>query len=277
MVITDKKKLTIMALALVVAFAIGIGWTLAYFHDEQQVVNPFTVAGNPSSSPDTGLNIDLTEPHWNIDKAQNMVPGDVVPKDPTVTNTLDISYVRFIVQLTDSDGTPITDPVRAAKIMSMIYYKVPDLTSKIDSAGLAALQRINPEFAPDTTRGGVGVYYYNYIGDGTPAGAIMQHADVKTLFTGVAVPTEWTQADIDKIGNFNIVVNAQAIQAQNFTDATEAFAALDVEEANVSSSAPSASASAAVPSASASAATPSASTAPSTMPTQVATIAPATT
>ena len=49
------------------------------------------------------------------------------------------------------------------------------------------------------------------------------------MFDFVVIPTDWTQTDIAVLGNFNIVVTAQAIQAENIANADAAFKALDNE------------------------------------------------
>ncbi|MFL2096503.1 SipW-dependent-type signal peptide-containing protein [Marinilactibacillus psychrotolerans] len=68
------KKKRIVSLSLIVALiAIIAGGTYAYFTDDDDVTNEFTV-GN--------INIELKEPNFN-DK--HLIPGKTVKKDPTVT------------------------------------------------------------------------------------------------------------------------------------------------------------------------------------------------
>lgn len=73
-----KKKIAAVALAACLAATAIVGGTLAYFTDTDKADNVFTV-GN--------VDIELTEPNWNEDNAVNMYPGEIVSKDPTVTNT----------------------------------------------------------------------------------------------------------------------------------------------------------------------------------------------
>lgn len=74
-----KKK--VAALGLVAAMLLtSAGATLAYFTDEDDATNTFTV-GNVS--------IDLTEPKWDeagSKDAPEVYPGEALAKDPTVTN-----------------------------------------------------------------------------------------------------------------------------------------------------------------------------------------------
>jgi|GEM_PF-1700567 len=276
----NKKKFTIIASALILAVVIGAGWTLAYFTDSESVTNNFTVAGN--TGDDSGLNIDLNEPHYDPSAALDVYPASVIQKDPTITNTLDTAYARIILTLTettdvlDADGNviahagdPITDAARLSKIMTMLYYDsnydptvanaFTDPMPAVDKMTAAALESgkggpvdanwiysLNPEFQIDTTRGAFAAatdptyapnaFYFNYVGDGTAGGDILQHGDIRTLFTQVVVPSDWDHSDIDNpahaagdvgIGNFSITINAQAIQATNISGAAEAFQALD--------------------------------------------------
>lgn len=75
-----KKKIVSVALAASLAATAIVGGTLAYFTDTDNADNVFTV-GN--------VDIVLTEPNWDNggkEDAVNMYPGEVVSKDPTVTN-----------------------------------------------------------------------------------------------------------------------------------------------------------------------------------------------
>ena len=72
-----KKKIVAVALAACLAATAIVGGTLAYFTDTDNADNVFTV-GN--------VDIVLTEPNWDEENAVNMYPGEVVSKDPTVTN-----------------------------------------------------------------------------------------------------------------------------------------------------------------------------------------------
>ena len=49
------------------------------------------------------------------------------------------------------------------------------------------------------------------------------------LFTTLALPTEWKNEQIKTLGDFQIIVKAEAIQASGFAGQKEALAALDEE------------------------------------------------
>ena len=76
-----KKKLTAVALIVCMLAIMLVGASLAYFTDEDEATNTFTV-GN--------VTIDLTEPKWDeagSKDAPEVYPTEALAKDPTVTNT----------------------------------------------------------------------------------------------------------------------------------------------------------------------------------------------
>ena len=229
----NKRNIAILA-AVTLTASLVVGSTLAYFYDKNEVKNPFTMAG---TSEDTGVDLELTEPGYNPDESKDMLPGDVIVKDPTIENKRGDSYARFIIKLVEKDtDTIITDEERANRILTTLFYDktgtnidVDSKYSKTDMDGLVGagdvLTPVNDEFTLDTSRSSTGLYYYNYTdGDG-----ILHNGDIKKLFTNVVIPTNWSQTEIDPLGNYDIIVQAEAIQSANFADAAEAFDALDVQ------------------------------------------------
>lgn len=72
-----KKNLILTLTAVMLAFAIGVGGTIAYFTDTtESKVNAFTV-GN--------VDITLTEPAWSENDNHTLMPGSSYAKDPTIT------------------------------------------------------------------------------------------------------------------------------------------------------------------------------------------------
>lgn len=222
-----KKRSVILILVVVLAACTVIGASLAYFWDQEKVTNKFTMAGGPGSDPDSGIDITVTEPNWDPESGKNVLPGDALKKDPTITNVKGESYARLIVTLKDGKtGSVITDAARANKILSTIYYsKTLDSTKSYSEADLAGIPHFNAEFVLDTTRGGTGVYYYNLNRILAKTG---QTGSSATLFTHVIVPTGWDQTDAAVVGAYDIEISGQIIQAKHLT-LTTAWAALDGE------------------------------------------------
>ena len=72
-----NKKIMITIVAAALVAIIGVGATLAYFTDNDEVQNVLTLGA---------VDIDLDEPNYKGDEAyENIVPGDVIEKDPTIT------------------------------------------------------------------------------------------------------------------------------------------------------------------------------------------------
>lgn len=224
-----KKRNLIWILVIVLVACTVIGGSLAYFWDQEKVTNQFTMAGGPGSDPDSGIDVAVTEPNWDPESGKNVLPGDSLKKDPTITNTKGESYARLIVTLRDGQtGAVITDTARANKILSTIFYsKTLDSTKSYSSADLTGIPHFNPEFVLDSTRGGMGVYYYNLNRILAKAG---QTGSSATLFTHVIAPTDWDQKDAALLGAYNIEISGQIIQAKHLT-LTTAWAALDGEVA----------------------------------------------
>lgn len=92
-----KKKILTLGLVAVLSAAAAISGTLAYFTDKEEKTNKFTV-GN--------VNIELKEDHWDPDKATHVYPGQVLEKDPVVTNIgSNECYVRVEVTNLKQFGT----------------------------------------------------------------------------------------------------------------------------------------------------------------------------
>ncbi len=94
-----KKKITIIAL-IVAVLAITIGGSLAYFTAEDEKENTFTV-GN--------VKIELSEEKWDEavenKENENMYPGQVIDKDPVVTNIgKNPAFIRVSVTGLDQFG-----------------------------------------------------------------------------------------------------------------------------------------------------------------------------
>lgn len=92
------------AAALAVMTLASAGATLAFFTDQEEKVNTFTV-GN--------IDIQLEEPQWEPEKGKDITPDKEVPKDPQITNTgandayvfMEVSVPRSEVRTVNDDGS----------------------------------------------------------------------------------------------------------------------------------------------------------------------------
>lgn len=224
--------------------AVGIGSSMAYMTEKEEVTNVFTVGD---------LDIGLDEPEWNPEDGDgvNMYPGYTVYKNPTVKNiTSDKNgeepcYARVLVHIQDKDGNLITNQEAIDLIKDTIRYDS-TYTGSYEKTGFAAklvegrvpgyslneladYPTVNPEFRLDQERSTVNVLVYNYMGiDGT---GILNINDEATLFTNIVIPTDWNQTHFEKVGDFHIGVSVESIQASGFASQSDAYQALDGEVA----------------------------------------------
>lgn len=169
------KKVLALVLALCLAMAIGVGATLAYLTATDSATNTFTV-GN--------VKIDLTEPQWDASgkkDAPESYPGEALAKDPTVQNIgANPCFVRIEVKGLDSLGG--------------IAYKT------------------------DYVEGKLGDNWVEYNGYFYYEGVLEAGAKTDALFDQIVIPADAENEDGVKedgsVKNYDIVVNAYAVQAQ---------------------------------------------------------------
>lgn len=187
-----KKKIFAICIIVALIATAVISGTLAYFTDTDDATNVFTV-GN--------VNIDLTEPNWlvNGEEADDVYPGEALPKDPTIENIgANPCFVRIKVTGLDC----------------------------LKNAGLSAQDvayRTNYNvgvLGENWADGGDGYFYYTKVlgkGETTPA-----------VFDSIVIPTDVTNA----IGNldisYEIEVFAEAVQAQGAKASWAEVQAMDV-------------------------------------------------
>lgn len=232
---SKNRLVLICAIALVMTIAVGA--TLAYFYGEATVVNKFNTAGDGDDPSPT-----ITETGWTeLPTDSPDFPGDIRRKDPTLINKGGDGYGRIMIELKDKDGSLITDSKRAGLIMDMIIYTTDTLKAPEDCMDLATLKAKYPKqyndelFVYDDARSTTGRYFYN-LKD------ILKGNDKATLFTYVVYPTDYTKEQMELMGNFNIVVTGQMVQAKNLTKDT-AMDALQKEYENYNNATPAPSAS----------------------------------
>lgn len=234
-----KKK--ILAIALVVAMlAIAvIGGTLAYFTDEQDATNVFTVGNVDITLYESKLHREgwfsngATDGQVQTDDAiiadaagyqtwladQELMPGVAINKMPYVKNTgASDAYVRIRVMIPSALDLDC---------LNSSVYCTSALTNEFTFTGDWA----NPD---KVTEGGVEYDVYEFVRNEVLAPNEMTYWNV---WNTIKMDEATTSADLaDYIaagaivdGQFNVLVQADAIQAATFADATAAFAAFDAQ------------------------------------------------
>lgn len=184
-----KKKIISLCLVLALAATAIIGGTMAYFTDDEEATNTFTV-GN--------VDITLTEPNWEGSGSQDapeVYPGEALAKDPTVTNVgANPCFVRIKVEGLDCLGNA-----------GMITYRTDYVTDKLGDNWVV---------------GQDGYFYYNTV--------LAVGATTDALFDQIVIPTGLTNGDAET--EYNVVVTAEAVQAQGAKASWSAVQAMTVAE-----------------------------------------------
>ena len=182
-----KKKLTAVALIVCMLAIMLVGASLAYFTDEDEATNTFTV-GN--------VEIDLLEPAWDEETgtgekdAPSVYPGEKLAKDPYVKNTgKNPCFVRIKVEGLDCLKTFGASDIALEGLDTTNWTKVGDY------------------------------YYFNsvvtYVGDDYNT---TLPTETTKLFTGIRIPTDLENLTAEQqeavAEGLNVVVTAEAVQAQ---------------------------------------------------------------
>lgn len=160
-----KKGLLSVILATCLVGVTLVGATFAYFQDvTQEKVNTFTVGG---------VDISLTEPHWDPNDSKDLVPGAVVDKDPLITN------------VGKSDGYLVM------KIAGMDKMALTGFSAVYDSANW---DRVDANGKVDNTAGfALADGYYVYKG-----GAVKPGQSTTPLFSKVVLSEDATEVTGEK-------------------------------------------------------------------------------
>lgn len=188
-----KRKIFALVASVILVAAVGIGATLAYFTDSTTIENVVTMGH---------VDIDLTEPEYekiSVDRViTNIVPGQTITKDPTVT-VLEGSLDAFIRVMVEFDG----------ELVGILAKNNQDDTLSEEEKQAAAVKTLraclnvdDDEWYFNSTSG----YYY-----------LKNKVEAKqsvTLFDEVTIPVTWDNTVAGQ--SLNISVTAEAIQADNF-------------------------------------------------------------
>ena len=187
-----KKKIFALMLCIAMLAVAVVGGTLAYFTDEDEATNTFTI-GN--------VDIDLTEPKWEETgktEAEDAYPGEALAKDPTVTNIgKNPCFVR--VSVTGLDQF-VGEEFGANAV---IKYR----TDYVDG-------KLGENWVLHTD----GYYYYTKV--------LASDAATDALFDQIVIPVEVTNNAATK----DIVVTAYAVQAQGARPSFSVVETMTVEE-----------------------------------------------
>ena len=215
-----KKRIVIVALLVCILVLSIASTTIAYFTDTKQAENVFT-AGE--------VKIQLTEAPVKVEDAnangtQNIVkadgnrlvnagidyttvralyPGQTVYKDPTIENIgSEDAYVAAIIKVSGAEG-------------------LVDKTSVLEFLTGGIIHGADTEYYDL----GNDVYAVYVIYETALAAKNGDTVDSVTIFDTVTIPAEWDNAEMAKIADLKITVDAYAVQAVGFANAKDAIKA----------------------------------------------------
>lgn len=236
-----KSKALLLTLCAVLLVAASVLGTMAYLTSEDKVVNTFTVGKVKITLDEAKVDVNgvAVTPAARVEEnSYKLMPGHTYTKDPTVTVLKDSeeSYVRLKVTFNNAAEliALCTDPEFAEVDLTGVENAFP-LIRMVNFVEANALKwdGIIPDnmfeteemladskyFAYDKETDTLTYYFYYKETVAAPT------ADVKlpTLFDSITVPEWVTGTQLAKLKDFQITVVAEAIQADGFANADEAW------------------------------------------------------
>ncbi len=221
----SKKKVLVVSLAICLIAILSFG-TLAWFNASDEVTNTFMVADS-TDDPDELFSVDIYETAVEEDGVtvkdedddgvadttdsgntyNNIVPGKLYAKDPTVENTGKYTqWVRVVVTISDAQEWSTLFANKGLELL--------DIFKGYDDTAWSRV-KATPEFDAQANT----VTYTFYLNNKLEPGQSVK------LFTGVQFPgASFDQNDFATVPEFTMNFVAQAIQAEETGDtAVEAF------------------------------------------------------
>ena len=216
-----KKKILILTLCIALLAAAAVGGTLAYFTDTDEVTNTFTVGNvkielleskllRTANITDEAIAADAEGYATYLAQAgKNILPGISVKKAPYIRNTgSNNAYVlRMLI------------PVELVDIVTCVY----------TNEAIADDSVTEPVKLANVTVDGVEYAQFAFVYNDKLAPEAMTYWPV---FSQVKLNEHVTSEDVAGLtdATFNIILQADAIQADTFETAAAAFAAFDAQD-----------------------------------------------
>lgn len=205
-----KKKVLLVGLLVVLVAAVSVGLTVAYLTSGDTVTNTFTVGDVKIALDEAQVdeNGNAVDPEVRVkENTYKLIPGHTYTKDPTVTVKAGSaeSYVRMLVTVTESSAFDAVLPNADLRTIFGGY----------DNTKWTYVK--NTENAAADTRTYEFRYYQKVTASADKA--------LEPLFTSITVPGTVNNAQLKTLEGAQIIVEAEAIQADSFVDADAAWAA----------------------------------------------------
>lgn len=213
------KALLVVACALLLVAASVFG-TMAYLTSTDTVTNTFTVGKVNIKLDEAKVNADgtpVTPAERVKENSYKLLPGHTYTKDPTVTVEAgsEDSYVRMKVEVKNINQLKavFTD---ASYYGTNGVFLLQKLVGDWDNAKWVS---VGYEQSAD---GKTGTYEFRYYQKTGPA-------TLEPLFTTITIPGSVDAAGLEKLGNVQIKITGEAIQAEGFESADKAWEAFNTK------------------------------------------------
>jgi len=214
-----KGRALLVALCAVMLVAVGVLGTLAYLTSKDSVTNTFTVGNVHIKLDEAKVNVngekvnanDVVDPNSTVRVEENsyhLLPGHTYVKDPTVTvlNGSEDCYVRMLVTINKQAAL---DAIYAPNGMPLDKF----------FEGYSADWKLVSEKKDVDADTRTYEFRHNAVVNGKDG-----DNGLDPLFTGIKVPGSITNEQLATIEGLKITVVAQAIQADGFDTADDAWA-----------------------------------------------------
>ena len=226
----NKRKIFVIAVALCLVAILSFS-TLAWFTAEDEITNKFNFADSDDDD-NVDFSVDVIETGDPEDDGlvfEEILPGDVWSKDPTIKNTSSSDrysqYIRVTLTIKDPEGAwkAASDAGRIPTDLALLseMFQTVDLANTWELAGGDGVG-----YGYNTTAGEEGFFWTFYLRDTLAKG------EEVVLFETVTIPTGLTVEDANAMkSSFEIDVYAEAMQAESlnltYPNARNAFALVD--------------------------------------------------
>lgn len=103
---SKKRKSLLLVCSVLLVVCLAIGATLAYFTATDSKRNEFNTGGKDGS--ETDVDIETEEPGWDPGDGDEIMPGEIIPKDPALYNGTGDVYARMKLQFTELKPAVVT-------------------------------------------------------------------------------------------------------------------------------------------------------------------------
>lgn len=199
-----RNTLIILLVSLVLIIACGFTFALGGAATKENI-NVF--------SPSEQIRARLTEPNWDAEDALKLVPGKTVRKDPMITNTSGVDeYAAIRLSFLYEDGEAMSEE----DLQELLKWLSIDLNGK--------WVLYEGELTPSASQPLL-FYYPDAIRPGQTSEPLFHSVRVADKYDSPAL-TEEALAFLEGISIFKIGIEGAVIQAEGFSGAADASAAL---------------------------------------------------